>query len=109
MMNKEQTPQSCQTDVMPSSFLQFKNKIMSKQTAVEYLVKELSEILGKIQTQPMQDLLMIDAINKAKQLEKEQLIGFGYSQINYIDAEIGDLIYKKVPEEIYNETFGVES
>ena len=38
--------------------------------------------------------------------EKKQLIGFGYSQIQYIDAEIGDLIYNKVPEEIYKETFG---
>ena len=38
--------------------------------------------------------------------EKKQLIGFGYSQIQYIDAEIGDLIYNKVPEEIYRETFG---
>lgn len=78
---------------------------MSKQSAVEYLVKEFSEILGKIKTEPMQDLLMVDAINKAKQLEKEQLISFGYTQIQYIDAEIGDLIYKKVPEEIYTETF----
>ena len=38
--------------------------------------------------------------------EKKQLIGFGYSQIQYIDAEIGDLIYNKVPEEIYRENFG---
>ena len=37
--------------------------------------------------------------------EKKQLICFGYSQINYIDSEIGDLIYKKVPEEIYKESF----
>ena len=37
--------------------------------------------------------------------EKQQLISFGYSQIQHIDAEIGDLIYNKVPEEIYNETF----
>jgi spore coat polysaccharide biosynthesis predicted glycosyltransferase SpsG len=37
--------------------------------------------------------------------EKNQLIAFGYSQIQQIDSELGDLIYKKVPEEIYNETF----
>lgn len=37
--------------------------------------------------------------------EKQQLIAFGYSQIQEIDSEIGDLVYKKVPEEIYNETF----
>lgn len=47
--------------------------------------------------------------SKAKNLlvkEKQQLISFGYSQIQYIDAEIGDLIYNKNPEEIYRETFG---
>lgn len=49
---------------------------MSKQTAVDYLVKELSSILGPLETKPMQDLLMVDAINKAKQMEKEQLIAF---------------------------------
>jgi hypothetical protein len=85
---------------------QFKNKNMSKQTAVDYLVKELSAILGPLETKPMQDLLMVDAINKAKQMEKEQLISFGYTQIQYVDAEIGDCVYKKVPEEIYNETYG---
>ena len=48
---------------------------MSKnQTAVEYLVKELSAILGPLETKPMQDLLMVDAINKAKQMEEEQIM-----------------------------------
>ena len=45
-----------------------------KQTAVDYLVKELSAILGHLETKPMQDLLMVDAINKAKQIEEEQII-----------------------------------
>ena len=44
-----------------------------KQTAVDYLVKELSAILGPLETKPMQDLLMVDAINKAKQMEEEQI------------------------------------
>jgi hypothetical protein len=40
---------------------------MSKeQTAVEFLIKEFSEILGPLETKPMQDLLMMDAMNKAK-------------------------------------------
>jgi hypothetical protein len=43
-----------------------------KQTAVEFLVKEFSEILGQIKTEPMQDLLLVDAINRAKEMEKEQ-------------------------------------
>jgi hypothetical protein len=35
-------------------------------------------------------------------VEKANLIAFGYAQIEKIDAEIGDLVYKKVPEEIYS-------
>lgn len=38
--------------------------------------------------------------------EKQQLLSFGYTQIMYIDAEIGDCVYKKLPEEIYNEIYG---
>jgi len=45
-----------------------------KQTAVEYIVKEFSEILGKIQTDGLQDLLLIDAINKARQMERQQIM-----------------------------------
>jgi hypothetical protein len=41
-------------------------------TAVEYLIKEFSNILGKIQTEPLQDLFLIDAIKKAKEMEKQQ-------------------------------------
>ncbi len=43
-----------------------------EQTAVEFLVKEFSEILGQIKTETMQDLLLVDAINRAKEMEKEQ-------------------------------------
>lgn len=46
---------------------------MKKQTATEYLIKEISSILGKIKTTPIQDLLMVEAINKAKAMEKEQM------------------------------------
>ena len=52
-----------------------------KQTAVDYLVKELSAILGPLETKPMQDLLMIDAINKAKQMEEEQIMDTMYKQM----------------------------
>lgn len=45
---------------------------MSKNTAVEYLIKEISDILGPIETNPTQDLLMADAFLKAKELEREQ-------------------------------------
>jgi hypothetical protein len=45
-----------------------------KQTAVEYLLKELSAILGALKTEPMQDLLLVDAIKQAKEIEKYQII-----------------------------------
>jgi hypothetical protein len=45
---------------------------MEEQTAVEFLVEELSAIIGKINFTAMQGLLMKDAIEKAKEMEKEQ-------------------------------------
>jgi hypothetical protein len=46
----------------------------NKETAVEYLTKEFSEILGKLTTTPLQDLLLVDAITIAKEKEKQQII-----------------------------------
>ncbi len=43
-------------------------------TAVEYLIKEFSDILGIIDTNHMQNMLLVDAIEKAKELEKQQII-----------------------------------
>jgi hypothetical protein len=44
-----------------------------KQTAVEWLVKEFSNILGKIQTETLKDsIFLINAIEQAKEIEKEQ-------------------------------------
>ena len=43
------------------------------QTAVEWLINEFSEILGPLETKPIQDLLMVDAIKQAKELEKQQI------------------------------------
>ncbi len=42
---------------------------------------------------------------KALEEEKKQLISFAYKQIQEMESELGDMIYKKVPEEIYAETF----
>ena len=46
---------------------------MAQQTAVDYLIKQISEILGPLKTEGMTDLLLVDAIQKAKQMEKEQI------------------------------------
>jgi cell fate (sporulation/competence/biofilm development) regulator YlbF (YheA/YmcA/DUF963 family) len=40
------------------------------------------------------------------QREKTELIAFAYCQIQEMESELGDMIFKKVPEEIYVQTFG---
>jgi hypothetical protein len=45
---------------------------MEEQTAVEFLVEELSAIIGKMDFTAMQGLLMKDAIEKAKEMENKQ-------------------------------------
>ena len=44
-----------------------------KQTAVEWLVEELSDVLGPMDTNSIRDLLLMDAISRAKEMEKEQI------------------------------------
>jgi hypothetical protein len=46
----------------------------NKQTAVDFLIKEFSDILGPLETKPMQDLLMMAAMKQAKEMEKEQMV-----------------------------------
>ena len=67
-------------------------------TAVEYLVKELSEILGRLKTEAMQDLLLVDAINKAKEMEKQQIVKAYWDGCSDWDND-------KEAERYYNETF----
>lgn len=43
-----------------------------KQTAVEFMVKEISEILGPLKTEGMTDLLLLDAYNQAKAMESKE-------------------------------------
>lgn len=72
----------------------------TKQTAVEYLVKEFSAILGPIKTEAMQDLLLVDAIEKAKAMEKNQIEkAFEHSMVAMV---VGKVLS---PEQYYNETY----
>ena len=67
-----------------------------KQTAVDYLLKEISAILGPLETKPIQDFFMVDAINKAKQIEKQQII----------DAYTHERVLLQITaEQYYNETY----
>ena len=71
-----------------------------KQTAVEYLLQEFSEIIGRVNFTVTQDLFIRDAVIKAKEMEKEQII----------EAHGAKQYHKTVSgEQYYNETFKKET
>jgi glycosyltransferase A (GT-A) superfamily protein (DUF2064 family) len=78
----------------------------TQQSAVDFLAEEINAILGKIGANNLQDYLLTDAINKAKEMEKRQLIAFGYMQIENTKAEIEGCFYLKLPEQIFDEIYG---
>ena len=55
------------------------------QTAIDFLLHEISQILGVVHTDAFQNLLMIDAYNKAKAMEKDQIMRA------YMSGEIGEM------------------
>jgi hypothetical protein len=42
--------------------------------SIDYLIKEFSAILGVLKTEPMQDLLLVDAMAKAKEMHYKELM-----------------------------------
>ena len=76
---------------------------MKKQTAVDYLLQEFSEIIGRVNFTVTQDLFIRDAIIKAKEMEKGQIIdAFGVG----CHVESTRLIhYDDMAEQYYNETY----
>ena len=72
---------------------------MGKQTAVEFLIKEFSEILGPLDTKPIQDLLMMDAMKRAKQMDIEQKRNMFNCGRQY--QLTGEGTFKEVYEEMY--------
>jgi len=71
-----------------------------KKTSVEFLIKEFSDIIGPLDTKPMQDLLMMDAMKTAKAMEKEHNEYFFNCGRNY------QLTGEGTFTETYNETYG---
>ena len=80
---------------------------MKKQTAVEWLLEEFSAIIGRVSFTVTQDLFIRDAVIKAKEMEKEQIIdAFGVG----CHVESTRLIhYNEMAEQYYNETFKNET
>jgi hypothetical protein len=76
-----------------------------KQTAVDWLVEELSDVLGPMDTNSIRDLLLMDAINRAKEMEKEQI------KDAWIDGDNSDCLSEQdssdFAEQYYNETFNI--
>jgi hypothetical protein len=74
----------------------------TKKTAVDYLLREISEILGEVSTHGLQNLLLVDAYKKAKSMEKEQIID-AFNESRLTNPMLG---FKHVTfEEYYNETY----
>jgi hypothetical protein len=72
---------------------------MSKQTSVDFLIEEFSAIFGKVNFTAMQGLLLKDAVEQARQMEKEQIM----------DAHGAKQYHKTVNgEQYYNDTYKKE-
>ena len=73
---------------------------MSKQTSVDFLIEEFSAIFGKVNFTAMQGLLLKDAVERAKEMEKEQQeMAFNEALDQYSDRSF---------EQYYNETYKKE-
>ena len=77
----------------------------NKKTAVDYLLREISEILGEVSTHGLQNLLLVDAYKKAKAMEKEQIIKF-VLHLHKVDmSKTGTDILIDEAEQYYKETY----
>jgi hypothetical protein len=74
---------------------------MAQQTAVDFLIKEFSDILGPLDTIPMQDLLLMAAIKQSKEMFQQQ-IEAAWKRGDGEHDKVADELSKKY----YNETFG---
>tara|TARA_R110000868_G_scaffold163659_1_gene395966 strand:+ start:118 stop:363 length:246 start_codon:yes stop_codon:yes gene_type:complete len=80
---------------------------MKKQTAVEFLVEEFSSILEKLNFTSVQGLLLKDAIEKSKEMEKQQIIDAHGDEQSYLQD---DGSWKTVyVEQYYNEIYKKET
>jgi hypothetical protein len=72
-----------------------------KTTAVDWLREKIQSNLSEPMSPKFAELF-----EEAREMHRDEMTTFGYAQIREIESELGDLIYKKVPEEIYNKTYG---
>jgi hypothetical protein len=69
--------------------------------SIEYLINEISEILGDTHLNSMQYLLLADALKRAKEMHKEEII------ISYRRARFNEdaFINSNEAEDYYNKTY----
>jgi hypothetical protein len=79
---------------------------MSKQTSVDFLIEEFSAIFGKVNFTAMQGLLLKDAVERAKEMEKEQIMEAHGDERDY-RTDSGNFITISA-EQYYNETYKKE-
>jgi hypothetical protein len=79
---------------------------MSKQTSVDFLIEEFSAIFGKVNFTAMQGLLLKDAVEKAKEMEKEQM--WEYIKKIYCIGHKSLEFHRLEFEQYYNETYKKE-
>jgi hypothetical protein len=79
---------------------------MSNQTSVDFLLKEFSAIFEKVNFTAMQGLLMKDAVEKARVMEKEQM--WEYIKKNYCIGHKSLEFHRLEFEQYYNETYKKE-
>lgn len=88
----------------------------NKQTAVDYFLKEISEIIGIIEPNAIQTLFLITALEEAKKIEEKQIKdawidGFKSSAEGWNGEMLphykdGKQIIAEHKEEYYKETYG---
>jgi hypothetical protein len=79
---------------------------MSKQTSVDFLIEEFSAIFEKVNFTAIQGLLMKDAVEKAREMEKEQM--WEYIKKNYCIGHKSLEFHRLEFEQYYNETYKKE-
>ena len=73
---------------------------MSKQSAVRFLVREIKDIVGIVDTTYKQKILILNAIQKAQKMEREQMID-AYTANSVIRV-------RNKAEQYYEQTYGVK-
>lgn len=76
-----------------------------KQTAVQFMLKEFSAIIGELKTTVMQNLLLKDAYDKALQMEREQ-IEKAYLSGNEDTVSEFEEDREMSPSDYYDKTYG---